>query len=64
MGATLPEIRNKGWLALVKELGHAGATKFILMYESGEGNYTKERKKLFKNIPTEKIIKEIKKYKK
>ncbi|MFZ3090380.1 MAG: hypothetical protein WA240_07145 [Nitrospirota bacterium] len=31
MGATLPEIKTKGWLALVKELGYAGATKFILL---------------------------------
>ena len=64
MGYTLPEIKNKGWFALVKELGYAGATKFILLYEQGEGDYTKERKRLFKNISTEKIIKEIKKYKK
>lgn len=60
MGATLPEIKTKGWLALVKELGHAGATKFILLYETGEGDYTKERKELFKDITIEEIIKEIK----
>jgi len=64
MGTTLPEIKSKGWIALVKELGYAGATKFILIYEPGEGDYTKERKRLLKNISIEKIMKEIKKYKK
>lgn len=43
MGTTLAEIKAKGWQALVKELGYAGATKFILLYEPGEGNYTEKR---------------------
>ena len=56
----LAEIKTKGWNALVKELGYAGATKFILLYEPGEGNYTEERKKLFKDVRIEDILKEIK----
>jgi hypothetical protein len=60
MGVALAEIKTKGWNALVKELGHTGATKFILLYEPGEGDYTKERKKLFKDIKIEEILKEIK----
>lgn len=60
MGITIPEIKVKGWEALVRELGHSGATKFILLYESGEGYYTKERKELFKDISIEEIVKEIK----
>ncbi len=60
MGMALAEIRAKGWNALVKELGYAGATKFILLYEPGEGNYTEERKKLFKDVRIEDIVKEIK----
>ncbi|MCL4322674.1 MAG: hypothetical protein M1273_08725 [Deltaproteobacteria bacterium] len=61
MGYALPEIKRRGWTALVKELGYAGATKFILLYETGKGNYTRERKELFKNETIEKIYKEIKK---
>ena len=53
--------QGNGWNALVEELGYAGATKFILIYESGKGNYTRERKKLFKNVAVEDIFKEIKK---
>jgi len=59
MGTTLAEIKTKGWAALVRELGYSGATKFILLYEIGEGDYTKERKELFKNITIEEISKEI-----
>jgi hypothetical protein len=60
MGVALAEIKTKGWNALVKELGYAGATKFILLYEPGEENYTEERKKLFKDVRIEDILKEIK----
>ena len=60
MGTTLAEIKTKGWMALVKELGYSGATKFILLYEIGEGDYTKERKKIFKDITIDDIDKEIK----
>lgn len=63
MGASLTEIKTKGWNALVKELGYSGATRFILLYETGEGDYTKERKKLFQDITIEEIVSEIKKSK-
>ena len=57
MGVTLAELKMKGWMALVKELGYYGATKFILLYETGEGDYTKERKELLRDITIEEIIK-------
>jgi len=60
MGLPLAEIKTKGWEVLVKELGYAGATKFILLYEPGEGDYTKNRKKLFEDLTIEKILKELK----
>jgi len=59
MGVALAEIKTRGWNALVKELGYAGATKFILLYEPGEGNYTEERKKIFKDVRIEEILHEI-----
>jgi len=57
MGTTLLEIKTKGWNALVKELGHSGATRFILLNEPGEGNYTKDRKELFRGIKVEEMTK-------
>lgn len=64
MGITLPEIKIKGWNALVKELGLAGATKFILLYEVGKGDYTKQRKALLKDISFNQMLAEITKSKK
>lgn len=40
------EIRTIGFEALLRELGPAGAIRFIQQYESGHGDYTRNRKKL------------------
>ncbi len=64
MGTTFAEIKTIGWKALVKELGYAGATKFMLLYEEGEGDYTKERKELFKDVTIDDITREVKEMKK
>jgi hypothetical protein len=55
MSLTLPEIKQKGWQALVKELGYAGATKFMLLFDPGRGNYVEERKEILKETTIEKI---------
>ncbi len=59
MGLALPEIRQKGWNALVKELGYAGATKFILLYEPGRGDYIQERRDILKETTIEKVKEDI-----
>jgi len=59
MGLTLPEIKQKGWNALVKELGYAGATKFMHLYEPGKGDYTQERKDILKETTIEKAREDI-----
>ena len=59
MGLALAEIKQKGWDALVKELGYAGATKFILLYEAGKGDYTQERKDILKETTIEKVQEDI-----
>ena len=43
---TLYEIRTVGFEALLRELGPAGAIRFLQQYESGLGDYTRNRKKL------------------
>jgi hypothetical protein len=60
MGLALPEVREKGWEALVSALGYAGATKFILLSEKGRGDYTKERRAIFRGATIESILEEIK----
>lgn len=41
-------LRDAGWNALVKNMGLVNATRFMLQYESGYGDYTEIKKKLFK----------------
>ncbi len=43
---SLYEIRTIGFEALLRELGPAGAIRFIQQYETGRGDYTRDRKKL------------------
>lgn len=59
MGLALSEIKQKGWYALVKELGYAGATKFMLLYEQGDGDYVQNRRDILKHITLEKIKDDI-----
>lgn len=53
---SLAEVKVKGWAALVKDLGYAGATKFMLLYETGSGDYTKERRELLKDVHMEEMV--------
>ncbi|MCQ3935590.1 MAG: hypothetical protein DPW18_00950 [Chloroflexi bacterium] len=42
---TLNEIRTIGFEVLLRELGPVGAIRFIQQYETGRGNYTRDRRK-------------------
>lgn len=44
------EIMRLGFDALCDRLGVAGALRFILHYDSGRGNYTKEREKILSEL--------------
>lgn len=52
-------LRDAGWNALVKSLGLVNATRFILQYESGYGDYTNIKKGLFKGKSITDICKGI-----
>lgn len=41
---TLSEIRTAGLAALVQSLGPVGMVRFMQQYDSGIGDYTKERR--------------------
>ena len=43
MAQTLDEIRRKGLAALRRELGPAGMIRFLQQFESGRGDYARER---------------------
>ncbi|MBI1821809.1 MAG: hypothetical protein HY036_00700 [Nitrospirae bacterium] len=55
-----PELREAGWKILVKNLGLINATRFILEYESGYGDYTKIKKEFFKHKNVDELFNEIK----
>jgi hypothetical protein len=56
---TLYEIRTIGFEALLRELGPAGAIRFIQQYESGHGDYTRSRRKLLPKKPVREIGRQI-----
>jgi len=58
---TIEKLKIDGWKALIDSLGLAEATRFLLQYQKGSGDYTIYRKKIFKNITVKDIVKEYKK---
>ena len=52
---TAAERRRKAWKVLIKELGAAEATLFFLDISEGEGDYSKIRKELFKDLSIEEV---------
>ncbi len=58
--ATLEEIRAKGLKALAEELGHVGMVRFLQMFETGRGDYSKQRHKLLGKRSVRALAEEIK----
>lgn len=54
------DLFHLGWKALITELGVADATRFVMEVSGGEGDYTKQRKRLFARKNLEKLFAEIK----
>lgn len=61
LSMTPVEIQKAGWEALKKQLGLVGALRFLLLYEKGEGDYTKLKRELFKDETVESLINRMKK---
>lgn len=58
---TISALQKEGWEALVSNLGVVEATRYILQYNSGMGDYTRERREIFKDKTVKDIIADIKK---
>lgn len=52
------ELRRQGFAALVKALGWVNAVRFLQQYESGEGDYTKERSSILPDWDADTVVKE------
>lgn len=55
--------RGKERKPMTKELGVKDATRFVMEYEPGSGDYTKTRKKLFRGKSVSDIVRDMKKKK-
>lgn len=55
---TLHQIQQEGLNVLVEKLGPDDAIRFLNIYETGSGDWTKDRKALLEKDP-EKIVKSI-----
>jgi hypothetical protein len=54
------ELRRQGFEALVKCLGWVNAARFIQQYESGQGDYTKERDQILPDWDAETMVRKAK----
>lgn len=50
------QIRLEGWKALTDRLGPAGAMRFMMQYDPGHGDYTKERQEIFADLDLEELL--------
>jgi hypothetical protein len=56
---SLYQIRIEGWKALTERLGPAGAMRFMMQYDPGHGDYTKERDDIFADVTLDDILKAL-----
>jgi hypothetical protein len=55
----LREIAEQGIRLLVREMGAADAARFIRQFTTGYGDYTRQRKELFKDLTPEELLEGI-----
>ncbi|MBI1745304.1 MAG: hypothetical protein HYR55_01800 [Acidobacteria bacterium] len=53
-------IRKRGLEALAKALGPVGMVRFLQQFETGVGDYTKDRELYLKDLDVQSIVQEIK----
>ncbi|MCX6152352.1 MAG: hypothetical protein NTX22_17635 [Ignavibacteriales bacterium] len=57
---SINEINEKAIRLLSKNIGLTNTLRFINQFSVGYGNYTEDRKELYKNLPIDKIVSGIK----
>ncbi len=53
---SLCQIRMEGWKALTERLGPSGAMRFMMQYDPGYGDYSKERHELFDSLTMDTLL--------
>ncbi len=59
----LPELRSRGFEALVRELGVANAIRFLHLHRTGTGDYTQDRERWLAGLTIEQVEEEIRRMK-
>ncbi len=60
----LDKLNDEALQLLMKELGVANTARFIQQFTTGTGNYTEERKELFKDWTLDDVLKETRRRRK
>ena len=60
-GMSLYQIRMEGWRALTERLGPAGAMRFMMQYDPGHGDYSRERHDIFAALTLDELLSAIQK---
>lgn len=50
------ELRRRGLEILVRELGYVDAMRFMLQYETGSGDYTRDRDRMLPDWSNEELL--------
>ena len=58
---TPSDVRKAGLEAVAKKLGPLGKVRFLRQFETGHGNYTKDRQQWLKNLEIQEIVSSIRK---
>ncbi len=53
------ELRRVGLETLIREMGYVNAMRFMLQYETGHGDYTRERDQLLPDWSLDEMIREV-----
>ena len=56
---SLYQIRMEGWKALTERLGPAGAMRFMMQYDPGLGDYSKERREIFAALTLDDLLEAV-----
>jgi hypothetical protein len=56
---SLYEIRMEGWKALTERLGPAGAMRFMMQYDPGHGDYSREREQIFRDLTVDDLLESV-----
>ena len=55
------ELRSKGIKILTDELGAVDAARFLMQYDKGQGDYTRDRNEWLDDLTIDDIVKELNK---